>query len=104
MESTNKKVQLLLVIKAIQKNKKLSIRKVIKVYNILYTTIQYRINKSTLYTEYRYISYNLSELEENIIIQYIIDLDSKDFVSKYKAIEDIANYILDSKRGKRIRK
>ena len=46
----------------------------------------------------------LLKLEEEVIVQYILDLDSRGFTPRLTNIEDIANYILELKGGKRIGK
>ena len=62
------------------------------------------MNSFTLYIETRVNCYNLIQLEEEIIIQYILDIDSKGFPFKFKMIEDIANYIFELKDVKYIEK
>jgi hypothetical protein len=39
----------------------------------------------------------LSELEEGVIIRYILDLDSRGFAPRLTSVEDIVNYILESR-------
>ena len=46
----------------------------------------------------------LLKLEEEVIVRYILDLDSRGFTPWLTSIEDIANYILESKGGKRVSK
>ena len=104
MNSNNQEVCIFLIIEAIQKNKKTNIQKIIKIYNISNTILQYRINSITSHFEYRFKSYNLLELKENIISKYIFDIDSKDFLFKFKNVKDIANHIFELKDTECIRK
>ena len=46
----------------------------------------------------------LLKLEEEVIVRYILDLDSRGFAPRLTSIEDIANYILELKGGKRVSK
>ena len=46
----------------------------------------------------------LLKLEEEVIIWYILDLDSRGFAPWLTSIEDIANYILELRGGKRVSK
>ena len=46
----------------------------------------------------------LSELEEGVIIRYILDLDSRGFTPRLASIEDIVNYILESRGVERVGK
>ncbi|KAJ8058530.1 hypothetical protein OCU04_012712 [Sclerotinia nivalis] len=100
MNSNNQEARILLAIEDIQKDKKISIRKVAKMYNISNTTLQRRINGFTPRSEYRPKSYNLSELEENIISEYILDMDMRGFPPKLRNVEDMANHILESRGAK----
>ncbi|EDO01626.1 hypothetical protein SS1G_04101 [Sclerotinia sclerotiorum 1980 UF-70] len=46
----------------------------------------------------------MTDLEEEVFIQYIIDIDERGFASKLSNVEDMANYILELQRAKKIRK
>lgn len=59
MQSNNKEIRILLVIEAIQKDKKLNIRKAVKLYNLLYTIFNYKMNGFISYIEIRANCYNL---------------------------------------------
>ena len=54
--------------------------------------------------EYRYKIYKIIKLKKEVIIQYIIDIDNKEFLFKFKGIENITNYILESKDTKKVGK
>ena len=66
----------------------------------LTTRIAGRISRS----EYRLVVQKLSELEEEVISQYILDLDSRDFIPRLAGVKDIANYLLETRRAKRVSK
>ncbi|EDO00270.1 hypothetical protein SS1G_14140 [Sclerotinia sclerotiorum 1980 UF-70] len=104
MESNNQEGRILLAIEAINKDQKLSIRKAAKLYNIPCTKIQRRMDSTTPRIESRANSHNLTKLEEEMFIQYIIDMDKKGFVPKLNSVEDIANYILESQGAKKVGK
>jgi hypothetical protein len=46
----------------------------------------------------------LTELEEEVIIQNILDMDTRGFALRLAGMEDIANYILESRGGRYVRK
>jgi hypothetical protein len=46
----------------------------------------------------------LTELEEGVIVQYILDLDSRGFTPRLASIEDIVNYLLKTREGKHVEK
>ncbi len=49
-------------------------------------------------------SLKLTKLEEKVIVQNILDLDSRGFALRLASVEDIANFILESRRRRRVRK
>ncbi|APA14493.1 hypothetical protein sscle_13g092630 [Sclerotinia sclerotiorum 1980 UF-70] len=104
MESNDQEGRILLAIEAINKDQKLSIRKVAKLYNILRTKIQRRMDGTTPCIESRANNYNLIKLEEEVFIQYIIDMDERGFAPKLSGVEDMANYILESQGAKKVGK
>ena len=48
--------------------------------------------------------YKFIKLKEEIIIEYILDIDLKGFLFKYKGVKDIMNYIFELRDIKCIRK
>jgi hypothetical protein len=55
-------------------------------------------------SNYRPVAYKLTELEEEVIVQHIIDLNSRGFSPQLANVEDIANYLLETRRAKRVGK
>jgi hypothetical protein len=48
--------------------------------------------------------HKLNELEEETLVRYILDLNLRGFVPRLASVEDMANYILESRGGKRVDK
>jgi hypothetical protein len=96
--------KIILAIEAIRTSKKLSRRKATELYEVPFSTLNGRINGRTTLLERRPVNTKLSKLEEEVIIQYILNLDSRGFAPRLVSVEDIANYILESRGGKRIGK
>ena len=69
-----------------------------------YTTLSEQIAGITPRNKTRPNCLKLLKLEEEVIIRYILDLDSRGFTPWLTNIKDIANYILESKGGKRVSK
>lgn len=46
----------------------------------------------------------LTELEEEVIVQYILNMDTRGFAPRLAGVEDMANYILESRGGRRVGK
>ena len=104
MNSNNQETYIFLVIKAIYKNKKLSNRKIIIFYNIPCIIFQYRIKGLSFHIETQTNHYNIIELKEEVIVQYIFNINLKGFLFKLKNIKDIMNNIFESKGAKYIGK
>ncbi|EDN99830.1 hypothetical protein SS1G_02688 [Sclerotinia sclerotiorum 1980 UF-70] len=104
MNSNNQEARILLAIEVIHKDKKLSIRKAAMLYNIPRTTLRHRMEGLPLRTETRANRHKITELEEEVIVQYILDMDLRGFPPKLKNVEDMANDILESRGAKRIGK
>ncbi|APA05653.1 hypothetical protein sscle_01g004230 [Sclerotinia sclerotiorum 1980 UF-70] len=97
MNSNNQEARILLAIEVIHKDKKLSIRKAAMLYNIPRTTLRHRMEGLPLRTETRANRHKITELEEEVIVQYILDMDLRGFPPKLKNVEDMANDILESR-------
>jgi hypothetical protein len=99
-----KESKIILAIEAIRTSKKLSRRKVAKIYRVLFSILNDRMNSKTSLSESRPINTNLIILEEEVIIQNILDMDSRGFTPRLAGVEDIVNYILKSRERKRVSK
>jgi hypothetical protein len=62
------------------------------------------MNGRTSIYKYRPGVSKLTKLEKEVIIQNILDIDTRGFALRLASIEDIANYILESRGRKYIRK
>jgi len=51
------------------------------------------MNGRTTVPERRLVAQNLTELEEGVIINYILDRDSRGFSPRQANVEDIASYL-----------
>jgi hypothetical protein len=89
--------KIILAIEAIQTSKKLSCRKITKLYQILYSIFYNKINNRTILPKRRPVNIKLIILKEEMIICNILDIDSRRFVPRLVGIKDIANYILKSR-------
>ena len=71
-----------------------SIRKAAVAYNVNHATLTRRANGITFRPEIQPNSRKLTETEEQTIVRYILDLDSRGFAPRLYKIEDIVNKIL----------
>jgi hypothetical protein len=96
--------RIILAIEAIRTTKKLTRLRAAKIYNIPYSILTGRMNGRTNLLERRPANHKLTKLEEEVISQYIVDLDSRGFAPRLAGVEDMANYLLATRRGKRVGK
>ena len=66
--------------------------------------LQNRIDSFIFYIEYQYKVYNFLKLGEDIIVEYIFNINSKDFLFKFKNVEYMLNYIFELSDVKNIEK
>lgn len=104
MPRSSKEAQIVLAIQAIKSNPNLSVRKAAEIYGVERTTLKRRINGNTPRQEYRPTNYKLSLAEEETIVQYILELDSKGFAPRLSVVEDMANSILCTRGNQRVGK
>ncbi|KAF6524726.1 hypothetical protein HZS61_013225 [Fusarium oxysporum f. sp. conglutinans] len=85
---------MLLALQALQNNRKLSIRRAATIYEADYHTLHRRQHGIQSRCDSIPNSWKLSDLEEQIIVQFVIDLDSQGFPSRLRFVEEIANSLL----------
>ena len=104
MESTSTESRLILAIEAIKINPERSIRAIAKIYNIPRATLIYRMNGRRARQDVRTNSLKLTELEENAVLKYILDLDMRGFPPRLADVGDMANILLADRDAGRVGK
>jgi hypothetical protein len=104
MSIQTQEARIILAIEAIRTSKKLGRRTAAKINSVPYSTLTGRMNGRTNLLERRPSATNLTALEEDVLSQYIIDLDSRGFAPRLAGVEDMANYLLETGRAKRVGK
>jgi hypothetical protein len=94
MLQPNQEARIKLALQAYKADPKLSLRQAATVYNIPYPTLQHRSSGRQARSDYVPSSRKLSDLEEQIIVQYILDLDSRGFPPRHRDVEEMANRLL----------
>ncbi|KAG6996149.1 hypothetical protein FocnCong_v015127 [Fusarium oxysporum f. sp. conglutinans] len=84
----------LLALQALQNNPKLSVRRAAKMYEIDERRLRRRQQGIQSRRDWIPKSRKLSDLEEQIIVQFILDLDSRGFPSRLRFVEEMANSLL----------
>ena len=104
MPIQDQEARIIIAIEAIQSTKKISHRRAAKLYDVPPSTLRDRINGAPPRSEYRHKSHNLDELEESVLVQYILDMDERGFAPRLAGVEDMANYILESRGARHVGK
>ena len=76
MNSQFQEARIRLTIQTIRTNQEMSIRRVVKTYDVSQTTLRDRIKDYIPKTEERKTQHNLTLIEEETFVQHILDLDS----------------------------
>ncbi|RYC79640.1 hypothetical protein BFJ63_vAg17476 [Fusarium oxysporum f. sp. narcissi] len=94
MSQSSNEARILLALQALQKNRKLSTRQAATIYKVYYRTLQPRRNGMQARCDSIPNSRKLSDLEDQIIVQFALDLDSRGFPSRLRFVEEMANSLL----------
>ena len=94
MHSQTQDARVLLAIKAIESTRKLSRRAAAKLYNVPKATLRHRINGRTTMADRRPANQLLTEIEEEVVVQYILSLDAQGFSPLIGDVEAMVNSIL----------
>jgi hypothetical protein len=89
---------------AVWSSSKMSIRRAATLYEVPRSSLAYRLAGRSPHNETKANYHKLTEVGEEVIVRYILDLDIRGFAPRLAGMEDIANYILESRGGKRVRK
>ena len=91
MNSQSQEVRILLIIQVIRTNQQMSIRRVVKTYDVPQTSLRNRMKNCTSKTEERNVQHNLTPIKEETLIQYILDLNSRGFSSRINDVRDMTD-------------
>jgi hypothetical protein len=83
---------------------KLSRRKTISIYKVPENILRDRIASRTPCSNTRPTVQNLTETKKQVIVNHILDLDSRGFSPRQANIEDIANYFRKTYKTKPVGK
>ncbi|KZL82372.1 cyclopentanone-monooxygenase, partial [Colletotrichum incanum] len=77
-----------------RKDPKLSVRAAAKIYQVSRVTLTRRLNGTPSRRDTMPNSRNLTLLEEEKLVNYILDLDARSFPPRITGVEEMANYLL----------
>jgi len=94
MPSTSNEAKIILALQALEKDKKLSVRATAKIYRVARKTLGRRRASKPTQRNIPANSRNLTDLKEQTIVQYIVELYTRAFPPRLDSMEDIANQLL----------
>ena len=94
MDSTSKQAKLLLALQAIERNENKSLRAAARIYNVPWTTLRGRRDGRPERRDSIIKSRKLTNLEEEGLDKYIIDLVSRESLPRSSGVADMANRLL----------
>lgn len=105
MQVQTQEARIIMAMEAIQTfRRKLSRRRAAEIYEVPEPTLRARMNGRPPRSDTRANSHILTELEEQVIVNHILDLDSRGFSPRQADVEDMANYLRKTRRAKLVGK
>jgi hypothetical protein len=104
MPQRNNEVNILLALQALQRDPKLSVRRAAALYRVSEWSIRRRQKGMLSRASVTPNSRKLSDLEEQTIVEYILDLDSRGFPPRLLAVEEMANRLLAEREAQPVSK
>jgi hypothetical protein len=97
MSSSSYEARIILALEAIQKDKNLSIRVAAKLYDVRRSTLHDRLAGRRARRDIPANSKKLTELEEEAIVRYTIELATRSFPPRLRGVENMANQLLHAR-------
>ncbi|KAJ3539787.1 hypothetical protein NM208_g5347 [Fusarium decemcellulare] len=94
MSQSNYEARMLLALQALQNNPKLSLRRAADIYKVNRITLRRRQHGIQSRRDTIQKSRRLSDLEEQILIHFILDLDSRGFPPRLRGVKEMADQLL----------
>ena len=94
MSSASKEARVILALQALQNDTKLSLRAAAKLYNVPVSTLGHRRTGRAVRRDLPANLRKLTDLEEETIVQYVIELYERAFPPRLSGVEDMANQLL----------
>ena len=102
MPLKNDERQLLLAIQALQSDPKLRLRVVARTFSVDHRKLGRRLLGIRSRRDIQPNSRKLTNLEESVLVQYILNLATKGFPPRMSVVEDMANRLLATRDAPRI--
>ena len=93
MSAQAQEARIALAIAALKSTNKMSIRATAKAYQVPRSTLEARMKGRVAKAEKRNSQHILTVSEEDTLVQYIIDLDTRGFPPRIESVRDMANLL-----------
>jgi DDE superfamily endonuclease len=93
---------MILALQALENDPRLKLPRAADVYNVPESTLRHRRYGRKSRRDIQPNSRKLTNSEESVIVQYILDLDSKGFPPRLSGVEDMANHLLAERNAGRV--
>jgi hypothetical protein len=103
-QSSNREGRIQLALTAYTAHQFQSLRRAAKAFNVPHATLTRRYNGTTYRPEARNAGHKLTTTEEQTIVQYILDLDSRGFSPRLCEVADMADKLLGVRSGEPVGK
>ena len=104
MSVQTQKVRIILAIEAIRTTRNMSRRRAAGIYNVPETTPRDRMNGITPKADSYHGRSNLTKIEEEVIVQYVLDRDSRGLSPRPADVIDMANLLLQKRDARHVGK
>ena len=94
MSSIPVEAKVILALEALENDPKLSLKAAARLYSVPYTTLHRRRAGKPARRDIPANSRNLTDLEEQTIVQYVVELYTRAFPPRLGGVEDMANQLL----------
>jgi hypothetical protein len=102
MRHKNDESQLMLAVQAMQSDPKLRLRVAARIYSVDHRKLRHRLQGVPSRRDIQANSRKLSNLEESVLVQYILDLAAEGFPPQLSIVEDMANRLLATRDAPRV--
>jgi hypothetical protein len=102
MPQKNDESQLMLAIQAIQKDPELRLRVAARIYSVDHRKLGRRLQGVPSRHDISANSRKLTDLEESVLVQHILDLAAKGFPARLPVVGDMANRLLATRNAPRV--
>src|SRR4030088_712835 len=102
MPFKNDEKQVILALQAVENDPSLSLRAAAKIYGVHHTKLSSRKRGRKERRDTIANSRKLTDLEESVLVQYILDMATKGFPPRVSIVGDMANRLLATRHASRV--